>query len=390
MHNVNEIRNHFRSLFAYSRPLVYWDSASTGLKINFTAKLVDWFDSKLCANPGRANYFSAERIKAMIAEARERITNTFGTTSDSSCIFYKSVTEAINAICFSLNFYEGNILGCPTDHNSIVGPIVNSGRYVFLPLDEDHIPSVRSYLFLLNESISTVMLTHSSNVLGLVIPANLYGHLCKAKVYLLDASQSVTYGELDESKIDCSAFIFSAHKLCGITGVGAVVGKNELLNKMRPLLLGGGNVLSFSANLRKIIFDDIPEKHEAGTQLIYGPSCLSVLMEWRKRFLSRRVNYKFRYLWNKIRRVKRIKLYNKYTPSTHLVSFTFNGLESAVVSSLLNKFLICMRTGVMCAPLLINKLGQTAICRISIGIYNSFKDVDFILLTFAIVNNSAL
>ncbi|MGP1911979.1 MAG: aminotransferase class V-fold PLP-dependent enzyme [Candidatus Hodgkinia cicadicola] len=370
--------------------MIYWDSASTGLKINLIAKLIDWFDSKLCANPGRANYFSAVKIKAMIAKARKNISNAFDTTSDCSCIFYKSVTEAINAICFSLNFHEGGILGCPTDHNSIVGPMINSGRYVFLSLDEDHIPSVRNYLFLLNENISTVILTHSSNVLGLVIPANLYGHLCKAKVYLLDASQSMTYVAFDANKIDCSAFIFSAHKLCGITGVGAIVGKNELLNKMHPLILGGGNVLNFSANLGKIIFDDIPGKHEAGTQLIYGPSCLSVIMEWRKRFLSRRVNYKFRYLWNKIRRIKRIKLYNKYTPSTHLVSFIFEGLESVVVSSFLSKFLICMRTGVMCAPLLINKLGQTSICRISIGIYNNFKDIDVILLTFAIVNNLTL
>ncbi|MGP1922185.1 MAG: aminotransferase class V-fold PLP-dependent enzyme, partial [Candidatus Hodgkinia cicadicola] len=185
MHNLNEIRNHFRSLFAYSRPLIYWDSASTGLKMNLIVKLVDWFDSKLCANPGRANYFSAERVKAMTAEARGSISNAIGATSDSSCIFYKSVTEAINAICFSLNLYGGDILGCPTDHNSIVGPMINSRRHMFLSLDEDHIPSVRNYLFLLNESISTVMLTHSSNVLGLVIPANLYGHLCKAKVYLL-------------------------------------------------------------------------------------------------------------------------------------------------------------------------------------------------------------
>ncbi|MGP1906177.1 MAG: aminotransferase class V-fold PLP-dependent enzyme [Candidatus Hodgkinia cicadicola] len=370
--------------------MIYWDSASTGLKINLTTKLIDWFDLKLCANPGRANYFSAEKVKAMIAEARKNILNAFGTTSDSNCIFYKSVTEAINAICFSLNFFKGRIMGCPTDHNSIVGPMINSGRYVFLSLDEDHIPSVRNYLFLLNENISTVILTHSSNVLGLVIPANLYGYLCKAKVYLLDASQSVTYGMLDANKIDCSAIIFSAHKLCGITGVGAIVGKNELLSKMRPLLLGGGNVLNFSVSLGEIIFNDIPGKHEAGTQLIYGPSCLSVIMEWRKRFLSRRINYRFRYLWNKICRVKRIKLYNKYTPSTHLVSFIFDGLESAVVSSFLSKFLICMRTGVMCAPLLVNKLGQTAICRISIGIYNSFKDIDVILLTFAIVNNLVL
>ncbi|MGP1918125.1 MAG: aminotransferase class V-fold PLP-dependent enzyme, partial [Candidatus Hodgkinia cicadicola] len=169
---------------AYSRPLIYWDSASTGLKLTFTTKLVDWFDLKLCANPGRARYFSARKIKTMITLARENILNRFTINSDKSCIFYKSATEAINAICYGLRFLNGIVIACPADHNSMVGPLLSNKRRAFISLDEDHIPSIRNYLSLLNKDVSIVMLTQSSNVLGFAIPANLYGHLCEAKVYL--------------------------------------------------------------------------------------------------------------------------------------------------------------------------------------------------------------
>ncbi|MGP1922000.1 MAG: aminotransferase class V-fold PLP-dependent enzyme [Candidatus Hodgkinia cicadicola] len=385
MHNINEIRNHFRSLCSYSRPLVYWDSASTGLKLNFIVKLVDWFNLKLCANPGRASYFSSKRNKVILSAAREGILNKLNVRNDKSCVFYKSTTEAINAVCCGLKSYNGSILACPTDHNSLVGPILNSNRYVFITLDEDHVPSVRNYLILLNEDISIVMLTQSSNVLGLAIPVNLYGHLCKAKVYLLDGSQSAT--PIDINKINCSVYIFSAHKLCGITGIGVIIGENKLLNKMYPLILGGGNISNISMDLKKIIFENVPSRHEAGTQMIYGPSCLDITLEWRRRFLSRHVNYKFRYLWNKLRHIKQIKLYNKYTPSTRLVSFTLDYIEPDTVSMFLSKFLICIRSGTMCAPLLINRLGQSAICRISVGVHNTFKDVDALMLGFAYVNN---
>ncbi len=148
-------------------------------------KLVGWFDSKLCANPGRANYFSAKQIKLMLTLARKSILNKFTTSTTKSCVFYKSTTEAINAVCYGLRFFKGNVLACPMDHNSMVGPLLVSNRYVFIELDEDHIPSVRRYLTLLDETISIIMLTQSSNVLGLAIPANLYGYLCKAKAYLL-------------------------------------------------------------------------------------------------------------------------------------------------------------------------------------------------------------
>ncbi|MGP1916014.1 MAG: aminotransferase class V-fold PLP-dependent enzyme [Candidatus Hodgkinia cicadicola] len=366
--------------------MIYWDSAATALKLNFIIKLIDWFDSKLGANPGRASYFSAKRSEATLTAARRGILSKLVANDSKSCVFYKSATEAINAVCYGLKFYNGTILACPTDHNSLIGPIFNGNRYIFITLDDDHIPSVRNYLILLNENVAAVMFTHSSNVLGLAIPANLYGYLCKAKVYLLDGSQSATYDTVDINKSNCSAYILSAHKLCGLTGIGIIIGKNELLNKMCPLILGGGNISDISTKLSEIIFENIPSKHEAGTQLIYGPSCLDITLEWRKRFLSRRINYKFRYLWTKLRLVKRIKYYNKYTPSSRLISFTFDRLEPDVVSTFLSKFLICIRTGAMCAPLLVKQLGRLAICRISIGIYNTFKDVDALLLGFAYVS----
>ncbi|MFP3038954.1 MAG: aminotransferase class V-fold PLP-dependent enzyme, partial [Candidatus Hodgkinia cicadicola] len=154
MHNIIEIRKHFRSLSSYSRPLVYWDSASTALKLDLITKVVEWFDSKMCANPGRANYFTAISVEGLSIITRMNILKNVSNSLSKQCVFYKSATEAINAMILSRENCVGNILACVSDHNSVIGPAFKTKRFILNTLDEDCIPSVRNYLSLLNESIS--------------------------------------------------------------------------------------------------------------------------------------------------------------------------------------------------------------------------------------------
>ncbi|MFP3037720.1 MAG: aminotransferase class V-fold PLP-dependent enzyme, partial [Candidatus Hodgkinia cicadicola] len=174
MHNVIEIRKRFRSLTAYSSPLIYWDAAATALKLDIIAKVVDWFDCKLCANPGRASYFTALTIEAVTDRARQSILNEFCASRNKMCIFYKSTTEALNAMLQSCINNDDQFLACVSDHNSMIGPLVRRGNFALNDLDEDGLPAIKSYLNMMKRNRTQLLLTHASNVLGLAIPTNLY------------------------------------------------------------------------------------------------------------------------------------------------------------------------------------------------------------------------
>ncbi|MFP3039007.1 MAG: aminotransferase class V-fold PLP-dependent enzyme, partial [Candidatus Hodgkinia cicadicola] len=198
----------------------------------------------------------------------------------------------------------------------------------------------------------------------------------KGQVYLLDGSQDGTDMNINIDKTKCNAYVFSAHKHGAMTGVGVNICDNEILNKMHPSIVGGGNILNISLSLRSFTLAKLPYRHEAGTQMVYGPMCLNLVLEWRRRFISRCANYKFRYLWATMRTIKDIKFYNKYTPSTRTISFSVGQWDPALLSMFLSKFLICIRSGVMCAPLLMKELNRITVCRASLGLHNTFKDVD--------------
>lgn len=161
--------------------------------------MFEYVNFRLCANPGRGNYFISSYIDSILLKSRKSIKH-FINANNYECVFYKSVTEASNAICIGLyNKYHKllKIVACVDNHHSIIGPWLSNNNFNvnIIGLDVDFIPNVRQYLKLVNKNILAVVLTHMSNVLGILVPLRLYLNISNSSscVSIIDGTQVVPH-----------------------------------------------------------------------------------------------------------------------------------------------------------------------------------------------------
>jgi cysteine desulfurase/selenocysteine lyase len=138
----------------------------------------------------------------------------------------------------------------------------------FISVTEDGLLDLDSYKTLLSRTPKLVAFTHMSNVLGTINPAADLIRMAHevGAITVVDAAQSVPHFKVDVQALDADFLAFSAHKMCGPTGIGALYGKTELLEKMPPFL-GGGDMIK-EVKLRSFKANTLPHKFEAGTPAI--------------------------------------------------------------------------------------------------------------------------
>ena len=225
-----------------------------------------------------------------------------------------------------------------------------------------------------------ISLAHVTNVIGDVRPIKeiiKYAHE-KGIIVVVDGAQSVPHDKIDVQDMDADFLVFSAHKMLGPTGVGVLYGKEELLNKMEPLITGGGMNKYFDS-LMNIEYKDIPEKLEAGTLNIAGIIGFGRAVDYLNELGIENVHkYEVdlkKYAVNELSKLKNVTIYNKDTPNG-IITFNVNKVPSKDVGAYLNKKNICVRVGSHCAKILSEVLGVKSTCRCSLYFYNTKEDVD--------------
>ena len=174
--------------------------------------------------------------------------------------------------------------------------------------------------------------------------------------------------------LDCDFLAFSAHKMCGPTGVGVLYGKIELLNKMLPISYGGGMNLTYNKDVIKL--SEIPFRFEAGTQNIAGiigfGETIDFLMEYGIDNIERREKYLRKYLIKELESIPYIKIYNKYNEGSTVI-INMDNVLSGDLGLYLNTKKICVRSGKHCAKMGDNKEDTV---RISLYFYNTYEEID--------------
>ena len=178
--------------------------------------------------------------------------------------------------------------------------------------------------------------------------------------------------------------IFSAHKMCGPTGVGVLYGKRELLNDIVPMEYGGGMNSSFTADGERI-YHELPTLLEAGTQNIAGVIGFGKTIEYLNSIGMDNI-HKYekelkKYLVSKLKENPNIILYNENSESG-IVAFNYKDIFSQDLAIYLNKYHICVRAGNHCAKILKDSIGSKNTCRISLYFYNTKEEIDKLLLHF--------
>ena len=166
--------------------------------------------------------------------------------------------------------------------------------------------------------------------------------------------------------------------MLGPTGVGILYGKEKYLDKVKPLILGGG-MNSYFDSLMNVEYKDLPEKLEAGTLNIAGILGFGAALDYIEKLGIEDIHkYEVdlkKYMVDKLSKLKNIVIYNKDTQNG-IITFNVDGVFSQDVSAYLNKKNICVRVGSHCAKALSEVIGVKNTCRASLYFYNTKEDID--------------
>jgi cysteine desulfurase/selenocysteine lyase len=259
------------------KQLVYLDSTASTQKPQLVLDAMDEYYQKHNANIHRGVYTISEEATQMYEEAREKVAKFIHAPSRRNVIFTRNATESLNLVAFTWGrayLKKGDtILLTEMEHHSNIVPwqIIAAEKELkieFIPVLADGKLDLQAYELMLNKKPKVVSFTHMSNVLGTITPAKRITELAHqaGALVVIDGAQSVPHLPVDITDIDADFLAFSAHKMCGPTGIGALYGKLDILNAMPPFL-GGGDMI------RKVTFEgfttsDVPAKFEAGTPAI--------------------------------------------------------------------------------------------------------------------------
>ena len=184
--------------------------------------------------------------------------------------------------------------------------------------------------------------------------------------------------KVDVRDLDIDFLTFSAHKMCGPTGVGILYGKKEILKDIKPIIFGGGMNAEFGINGERK-YKDLPERLEGGTPNIAGVIGFGYIIEYLNNIGFDSIHKKELelkdYLVEKLKEIKEVKIYNEASESG-IVTINYDGIFSQDLSIYLDKFNICTRAGSHCAKILKDQFHIKNTLRISLYFYNTKAEID--------------
>jgi len=371
-------------------PLVYLDSTATSQKPVSVIKALDSFNRRHNANIHRGIHVLAEEATSMYENSREKISRFINAPSARQIIFTRNTTESINLVAYS--WARANINTCDLviltemEHHSNLIPwhMLSSERGIrleFIPVDETGSLDMQTYEKLLKLDPRLVAFSHMSNVMGTINPAEEIirkAHAAGA-ITLLDGAQSVPHLPVDVQTLDVDFLAFSAHKMLGPTGIGALYGKLELLEKMPPFM-GGGDMIK-TVHLRSFVPNSLPHKFEAGTPAISEAIGFGSAVDYLEGIGMNQVeaheHEMIHYALERLEEIPGVRVYGpKAEQKGAVAAFTLDEIHPHDVSQILDRYGLAVRAGHHCAQPLHEKLGIQATTRASFYIYNSFDEID--------------
>ncbi|NLF52439.1 MAG: cysteine desulfurase [Leptolinea sp.] len=395
MNDFSSIRNDFPILKREVHPgikIVYLDSTASSQKPQSVLDSMDTYYRMHNANIHRGVYTVSEEATQMYEDARKKIGRFINSPSPRNIIFTRNTTESINLVAFTwgrMSLNRGDlILLTEMEHHSNIVPwqilaAEKDLRIEYIPVTEEGVLDLTGYKRLLDQKPKLVAFSQMSNVLGTITPAKeitVMAHHIGAKV-LIDGAQSVPHIPVDVQDIDADFLAFSAHKMCGPTGIGVLFGKLDLLNEMPPFQ-GGGDMI------RKVTFEgfttaDVPAKFEAGTPAIaeaigFGAAVdylASIGMEEVARHEQEIVHYALK----RLNESGGIQVLGPDNNRGGVISFILDGIHPHDIAQILDSDGVCVRAGHHCAQPLHIRFGLPATTRASFYIYNTKEDVESLI-----------
>jgi len=371
------------------RPLVYLDTSATAQKPLAVLDAMDRYYRTCNANVHRGVHTLSQEATDAYEGARSKMRRFINAREDKEVIFTRGATEAINLVakCYAgERLREGDeILLTNLEHHSNIVPwqmvreatgavirvlpVNDRGELVLDKLDQ-----------LLTEKTKIVACVHVSNALGTINPVEEIAqraHEAGAKV-VIDGAQAAPHLDLDMQRIGADFYAISGHKMYGPTGVGVLYGRRDLLEAMPPWL-GGGDMIK-SVTFEKTIYNDLPNRFEAGTPNIAGVIGLGAAAEYLKSIGLDRIGAHehdlLEYATEQLSAIDNLQIIGTAAKKGAVVSFTYGEVHPHDIGTILDHEGIAIRTGHHCTQPLMERFGVTATARASFGMYNTREEID--------------
>jgi cysteine desulfurase / selenocysteine lyase len=375
----------------HGKPLAYLDSAASSQKPRQVLEAMREFYETSYANIHRGVYDLAERATDAYEGAREKVRAFVNAESAREIVFTRNVTEALNLVAYGWgldNLGPGDVVvATEMEHHSnfvpwqyiaertgaafAVVPVTGDGE---LLLDELDAIAARGRV-----KVLAFMLV--SNSLGTVNPA---GRLIdwaheQGAIVVVDAAQAVPHKPVDVQALGCDFLGFTGHKMCGPTGVGALWGRRELLERMSPFELGGHMIRKVT--VERTTWNDIPHKFEAGTAPIAEAVGLGAAVDYLGEAgldaVERHERELAEYALGRLAEIPGVRVYGP--PADRrigIVSFNVEGIHPHDVAQIVDSEGVAVRAGHHCNQPLMTRLGLAATTRASFYLYTLPEEID--------------
>ena len=380
-------------------PLVWLDNGATTQRPQAVIDRLNDYYTHENSNVHRGAHTLAARSTDAYEGARNIVRDFIGAPEAEEIVFVRGTTEGINLVAQSFvkpRLLPGDeIIVSILEHHANIVPwqLVaeeTGAKLRVIPCDESGQLIMPEYERLFTKQTKFVAVTQVSNVLGTVTPVEeliATAHLHGVPV-LIDGAQSIAHMPVDVSMLDADFFVFSGHKIFAPTGIGVVYGKRQYLEEARPYH-GGGNMIA-DVTFERTVYQDIPNKFEAGTGSIGDAvglgAALSYLSEIGMPEVYRWEHELLQYALKEMRTVPGITLIGTAENKASALAFKLDGYSDEEVGKRLDQYGIAVRTGHHCAQPVLRRFGYESAVRPTIALYNSPGDIDAlvkVLKTFA-------
>ena len=369
--------------------IIYFDNGATTLKPKILSEAVSDYYNNYSSNAHRGDYELSIKASTMYEESRRLVRDLINAESEKQIVFTSGTTDSINKIVFG--YFEktlkkdDEILLTKSEHASNLLPWFELAdkkelKIKYIDLDDNHEVTLESVKKAISDKTKVISIAHISNVVGDIRPIEditKYAHSKGIKI-LVDGAQSVPHLKIDVQKTDIDFLAFSAHKMCGPTGVGVLYINKKIINEIDPIIFGGGMNADFSTDGTRI-YKTMPDRLEAGTPNIAGVIGFGYIIKYLMKIGFDNI-HKYEtelkeYTIKRLKEIPKIKIYNENSKSG-IITINYEGIFPQDLSIYLDKYNICTRAGSHCAKILKDELNIKNTLRISLYFYNSKEEID--------------
>jgi len=388
--DVNEIRAQFpilsREVNGY--PLAYLDNAASAQKPRAVIDALSRQMETSYANVHRGLHTMANETTEGFEGARGKVAKLLGAPSPDNIVFTKGATEALNLAAYGLmhTIKPGDeIIVTQMEHHSNIVPWhfmrERLGAVLkFVPVLDNGTLDLDTYKAMLSSKTKIVSVVYMSNVLGTVNPVKQIGELAHeaGATFIVDGTQAAVHRKVDVVDLDADLFAMTGHKLYGPTGVGALYGKTDILERMQPFN-GGGEMIEDVFEDR-VIYNEPPHKFEAGTPPILEAIALGAAIDWVSQFdfdaVHKHEMAVYHHALEGLRDMNSFKLLGDAPEKGPVLAFNLEGAHAHDVAQILDKYGVAVRAGQHCTQPLMERFDIHGSVRASFGIYNTIEEAD--------------